>query len=143
MIRKIILFIIIVAVAAWGLQNYTSFKAIDLAKNYYNKFDWSLLQVLKDKADSIFNQEAKVSADKVLNIFIRDGKFVPNNNGIIIGTKVIWTNEDTKPHTVTGENWGSDELFPGEKFSKVFNAAGEYNYRDLVNTGMAGKLIVK
>jgi plastocyanin len=138
--RKFILFVIVIVVAAWGLQNYTSFKAIDYAKNYWEKIDW---QALEQKATGLFRQESQPSANKVLNIFIRDGKFVPNMNAMEIGTKVIWINEDTKPHIVSGENWGSQELFPGESFSKNFDVAGEYIYSDSVNSEMTGKLIVQ
>ena len=134
--KKLIISIIIVIIAAWGLQNYTGFKAIDLAKGYWQKVDLSKIGIfLKDKKTP--------DPEKQLNIFIRDGIFVPNLNAARTGIKVIWMNEDSKTHTVTGEGWGSGEIAPGKAYSKTFDAAGDYKYHCSIHPSMTGEIIVK
>ncbi|KKT26283.1 MAG: Blue (Type 1) copper domain protein [Parcubacteria group bacterium GW2011_GWA2_43_9b] len=135
--KKLIISIIIIVAAGWGLQNYTSFKAIDYAKIYWQKFDWSKI--------NIFSNSAKETPDpeKQLNIFIRDSKFIPNLNAVRTGIKVTWFNEDNKTHTVTGEGWGSNEIAPGKAYSKTFDAAGDYQYHCSIHPSMTGEIIAK
>ncbi len=141
--RKIILYLIVIVVAAWALQNYTSFKAIDyaraklsFAKTYWQKADWSKLNIF-------FGEKSAPDPEKQLNIFIRDGQFVPNLNAVKTGVKVTWYNEDDKVHTVTGESWGSEEIASDKAYSKIFDAAGDYKYHCSIHPSMEGEIIVK
>ncbi|HCX27800.1 MAG TPA: hypothetical protein DHI91_01525 [Candidatus Portnoybacteria bacterium] len=142
--KKFIIFIIIVFAAAWALQNYTSFKALDYAKEYYQKIDLSKASdyIKNLKLSEIFKKETP-DPEKQLNIFIRDGQFVPNMNAAKAGINVTWINEDTKPHTVTGESWGSRELMPAAKYSRTFDTAGNYKYHCSSHPSETGELIVK
>ncbi len=134
--KKIIFFIIIVLLAGWVLQNYTSFKALDYAKTYWRSVDWSKLNIFS-------NEKTMPDPEKQLNIFIRDSKFIPNLNAVKIGIKVTWFNEDDKNHTVTGEGWGSGEIAPGKAWSKTFDTAGDYKYHCSLHPSMTGEIIVK
>ncbi|HRY52687.1 MAG TPA: cupredoxin domain-containing protein [Candidatus Portnoybacteria bacterium] len=134
--KKIIFFIIIVLVAGWVLQNYTSFKAIDYAKDYWQKIDWSKLNIFSD-------DKATADPEKQLNIFIRDGKFVPNLSAVNAGIKITWLNEDTKAHTITGEGWGSGEIAPNKAYSKTFDVAGDYKYHCSLYPSLTGEIIVR
>lgn len=141
--KKIIFFIIIVLLVGWALQNYTGFKALDyaraklsFAKTYWQKIDWSKLKVFS-------SEKTAPDPEKQLNIFIRDSKFIPNFNAVRAGAKTTWLNEDTKTHTVTGENWGSGEIAPGKAYSKIFDAAGDYKYHCSIHPSMTGEIIVK
>ena len=135
--KKLIIFIIIIIAAAWGLQNYTNFKAIDYVKTYWQNIDLSKINVLLNSPKETPDPE------KQLNVFIRDSKFIPNLNAVKVGIKVTWFNEDTKTHTVTGEDWGSGEIAPGKAYSKTFDAAGEYQYHCSIHPSMTGEIIAK
>ncbi|WSH67945.1 plastocyanin/azurin family copper-binding protein (plasmid) [Rhizobium ruizarguesonis] len=73
-------------------------------------------------------------------------RFDPQEVTIKVGGTVIWTNEDTEPHTVTPEDGNS---FPegildiqGATYSNKFTAEGEYPYFCQVHGIMTGKVIV-
>ena len=131
--KKIVLFLVILIAGAWGLQNYTGFKAVDIAKTYWQKIE-------RSKISDFFGGKKDQTPDpeKQLNIFIRDGKFIPNLNAGRVGIKVTWMNEDVKTHTVTGEGWGSGEIAPGKAYSKTFDAAGDYKYQCSIYPSMTG-----
>ena len=134
--KKIIVYVLAILLAAWALQNYTSFKALDYAKTYWQSADWSKINIFS-------GDKTTPDPEKQLNIFIKNSKFVPNFNGIILGAKVTWFNEDTIKHTVTGEGWGSGEIAPGKAYSKTFDAAGTYKYHCSIHPSMTGEIIVK
>lgn len=127
--KKAIFYLIIIILVVWGLQNYSSFKPLDLAKTYWDRTNWS--------------KEQTPDPEKQLNIFIRDSKFIPNLNSVQAGAKVTWFNEDNKNHTVTGESWGSEEIAPGKAWSKTFDVTGDYKYHCLLHPSMTGEIIVR
>jgi Mg-chelatase subunit ChlD/plastocyanin len=73
---------------------------------------------------------------KVLNIYITDFAYVPQNVSITSGTIVVWKNIGKKPHTVTsGENvysgkFHSGILYPGDSFNFSFKDEYNQNYFD-------------
>lgn len=82
----------------------------------------------------------------------RDG-FVPATVTIPKGTKVIWTNNDDKPHLVAsdphpvhdgleGLNTKTD-IAPNASYSFTFDQVGEYTYHDHLNPNMNGVVIVE
>jgi len=143
--KKIIIFIIVVVIGAWAAQNYTEFKAIDLAKKYYQQIDMAKAQDwLKDfNVSGLFGKKELPDPEKRLNVFIRDGVFLPNMNALSKGARITWYNEDTKPHTVTGEGWGSPELAPGKAYTKTFDLPGTYDYYCTLHPSMTGKIIIQ
>jgi len=134
--KKLIVLIIIVLAGGWALQNYTGFKAMDYAKDFWQKVDWSKINIFS-------NNKTATDASKQLNIFIKDGKFTPNFNAVEMGIKATWFNEDAKSHTITGDGWGSGEIVPGKAYSKIFNEAGDYKYHCSNHPSMTGEIIVK
>lgn len=143
--KKLIFFALVVLVAAWLFQNYTDFKAMDLAKTYWKQIDWAdvWLKLKKSLPDLKPSQSIVPPADKQLNIFIREYGFIPTQNGIAKGSRVTWYNEDTEKHTITGENWGSGELAPSKTYSRVFEVPGQYPYHCSSHPSMKGELIVE
>ena len=82
-------------------------------------------------------------ADKQLNIFIRDSKFLPNSSAMTVGIQVTWYNDDNKTHRVAGDGWSSGDLAPGKTFSKVFSQPGDYKYYCSIHPAMTGEIIVQ
>lgn len=140
--KKIILYAVIILAVAWGMQNYTDFKALDYLKNRAQKIDFSFLDSIKNFKIP-WLQKAAINPEKELNIFIRSDKFAPNFNAAKIGIKVIWHNEDLNSCTLVGEGWGGIEIKPGKTYSKTFESAGKYIYKCLGNSGMNGEIDVE
>jgi len=143
--KKIIIFLVIILVGAWALQNYTSFKAFDLAEKYYQQIDLGRAKAWVEDLNlqSLFGGAKKIpDAEKRLNIFIRENGFLPNKNVVKAGAKVTWYNEDSRPHAVSGDGWGSAEIAPGKAWSKTFDLAGTYAYSCSLHPSEKGELIV-
>lgn len=134
--KKIIFLIIIVILGVWALQTYTEFKALDYLKGYWQKIDWTAVS-------GLLNKQAVPDPEKQLNVFIRDGKFLPSLSAAKVGIKVTWFNEDSAAHTVTGEGWGSAEIAAGKAYSKTFDVAGDYQYHCSSHPSETGEIIVK
>jgi len=142
--KKIIIFIIVLAIGAWVAQNYTNFKAIDLAKKYYQQIDFNEAKtwLTSFNIPGLSSEKKLPDPELRLNVFIRDGVFLPNKSPLKQGAKVTWYNEDTKPHTVTGEGWGSPELAPGKAYTKTFDLPGTYAYHCTLHPSMRGEIII-
>ena len=56
----------------------------------------------------------------------------PPQVAVFSGTKVIWTNADTKPHGVQAQNgaFNSGNIAPGASYTWIAGAAGMYAYAD-------------
>lgn len=82
---------------------------------------------------------------KVAAVAIRGFKFVPAEVNIKVGETVVWTNEDTAPHTVESSDGTlrSDELSKGDKYSHTFTKAGKYDYICGIHTSMKGSVNVQ
>jgi len=144
-IIAILVIIVIVTAVVLILQKFTNFKLLSYLKEAYRDF---LNRGAKNYRPS--GQESAVPKVKtysapsnLLNIFIRNSKFLPNTNAVVVGTEVSWINEDTVVHIVKGNDWDSGEIAAGQKFNKIFNQPGEYQYWCDSLAGAQGKIIVK
>jgi plastocyanin len=133
--KKCRLIIILAIILIFGLllvvQKFTAIKPFTFFINLFKN----------DSLDA--SKEDWTSAEKQLNIFIRDQKFLPNASGIKTDTKVSWFNEDNKIHNVTGDGWSSDDLVSGQSYTRVFDAAGDYKYHCSIHPEMTGEIIVR
>jgi len=91
----------------------------------------------KPPVDSQAAQDARVSIDNF--------SYSPAELTIHPGTRVTWTNHDDVPHTVTetAKAFTSGALDTDQTFSRVFDAAGTYNYYCAVHPHMTARIIVK
>ncbi len=83
---------------------------------------------------------------KTYTISIASFAFSQSSLTINKGDKVIWTNNDNAPHTVTsdsGSELNSDTLSTGDKYEHTFNSAGTFNYYCTIHPSMKGKVIVR
>lgn len=69
--------------------------------------------------------------------------FDPKEIKIKLHDQVTWTNNDTKPHQVKGENWGNVTIKPGQRFTQAFKKAGTYNYSCGLQPELKGTVIVE
>jgi plastocyanin len=71
--------------------------------------------------------------------------FSPAELTVPAGTTVTWVNEDSEPHTATGndrEALQSGTMMPGDSFSQAFSEAGTIEYFCEFHAGMRGTLII-
>lgn len=77
-------------------------------------------------------------------VAISDYAFKPATVTVAAGTKVVWTNEDDDPHTVTADDGSFDSkgLGQGDSYSRVFAKPGRYTYHCAAHPFMKGVVIV-
>lgn len=68
--------------------------------------------------------------------------FDPATLNVSQGTTVVWTNNDTVPHNVVGDNFASPTLNPGDQFSYTFNDGGSFAYKCTFHPQMNGVVMV-
>ena len=78
-------------------------------------------------------------------VTIKDFKFAPAEVNIKAGETVVWTNEDSVPHTVesSDKTLKSDELSKGDTYSYTFAKAGKYDYKCGIHPSMHGSVTVQ
>lgn len=79
-------------------------------------------------------------------ISISNFSFQPAVLRVKAGTKVIWTNHDSTPHTVTSADKrfaSSGGLDTGDQYSFKFDKPGSYEYFCSLHPMMIGKVIVQ
>jgi plastocyanin len=71
--------------------------------------------------------------------------YAPKEITIAPGTKIIWTNRDETPHTVTSndKSFASKGLDTDDKFEHTFAGEGDFNYICTVHPFMIGVVHVR
>jgi plastocyanin len=71
--------------------------------------------------------------------------FAPREITITPGTKIIWTNRDETPHTVTSKDksFASKGLDTDDKFEHTFASEGDFSYICTVHPFMTGVVHVR
>jgi plastocyanin len=80
-----------------------------------------------------------------LNIDITKFAFVPKEASVVPGTKIVWTNHDEVPHTVTDKDklFASKALDTDDKFEYAFTQEGDFEYYCVVHPYMTGIVHVR
>ena len=83
---------------------------------------------------------AAAAPDRTVELDIAKFAYAPKEITVEPGTKVVWTNRDGAPHTVTGadKSFASAGLDTGDKFEHTFTAEGDFNYICTVHPFMTG-----
>jgi plastocyanin len=80
-------------------------------------------------------------------VIIDDFRFGPAALTVPVGTKVVWTNDDSDPHTVTSEAdpklLKSPPLDTGDSFAFTFDKPGTYRYFCSIHPHMQGIIVVQ
>jgi len=86
-----------------------------------------------------------VPAHNTYYVSIKSTEFAPQIVATKAGDTVIWTNKDTKNHTVAaavGTLFDSGNIVPGASFKHTFPAAGSYIYHDGTRPQVGGTIYV-
>jgi plastocyanin len=81
-------------------------------------------------------------------VAIRDFAFHPDSLTVPVGATVTWVNCESpliEPHTTTSDSpgWNSPQFAAGERFTRRFDAAGEFPYHCEPHPFMVGKVVVQ
>src|SRR5579871_6522043 len=81
---------------------------------------------------------------RVVKVQIRNFAFVPARVAVSSGTRVVWTNQDSDPHTVTTDRAGfsSQALNTGQAYARVLTKAGAITYHCQIHPFMHGTVLV-
>ncbi len=82
---------------------------------------------------------------KPLSVEITKFAFAPKEITIAPGTKIVWTNLDETPHTVTSadKQLKSSALDTNDKFEHVFASEGDFSYFCTLHPFMTGVVHVR
>lgn len=78
-----------------------------------------------------------------VTIIMQNNEFSPEELEVSIGTRVTWINRDNVKHRVSGAEFKSGILNPGQTYSYRFNRLGIFEYSCEFEPGMTGRIIVK
>ncbi len=78
-------------------------------------------------------------------VSIKPAGFSPATRTIDTGDTIRWRNDDTVNHQVVADNghFASPVLRPTQSYTRVFNIAGTYRYRDALEPAERGTIVVK
>ena len=78
------------------------------------------------------------------SVNVIDFSFQPGSITVAAGTTVVWTNDDSAPHTITADHgsFNSTTMNSGSKFEHAFPQTGTYSYHCAIHPSMTGKIIV-
>lgn len=79
---------------------------------------------------------------EIIDVEIRDYKYIPDSLTVNVGQTVRWTNYDTVLHDVVGSGIESEYLKQGETFTYTFEQEGTYDYICTIHPWMEGEVIV-
>jgi len=80
---------------------------------------------------------------EVIDVEIRNYKYIPESLTVNVGQTVRWTNYDTVLHDVVGSGIESEYLKQGETFTYTFEQEGKYEYICTIHPWMKGKVIAE
>ena len=82
---------------------------------------------------------------RVVRLTIHNFAFQPARLVVSPGTRLVWTNQDSDPHTVDSTKgiWSSEALDTGTTFARVFSKTGTFPYYCSIHPFMHGTIIVQ
>ena len=88
---------------------------------------------------------AAAAPTQTVEINITKFAFAPKEITVAPGTKIIWTNRDETPHTVTStdKSFASKGLDTDDKFEHTFATEGDFSYICTVHPFMTGVVHVR
>jgi plastocyanin len=78
-------------------------------------------------------------------VAIKPAGFSPDTRTIQTGDSIRWRNDDTVNHQVVADNghFASPVLRPNQSYTREFNTAGTYRYRDALEPAERGVIVVR
>lgn len=79
-----------------------------------------------------------------VSVTIQNMMFAPSTLNVRVGDTVVWTNNDSVAHTVTGDTAGprSTSIAQGGTYSYTFTTSGTFSYHCSIHPSMMGTVMV-
>lgn len=88
---------------------------------------------------------AAAGEGETIQVSMKDIKYTPREVTAKVGDKIVWTNDDPIPHTVTaekGETFDSGNVNSGDTYEYTPRKAGEISYVCTIHPNQTGTLTV-
>jgi len=95
-----------------------------------------------DQSDQPSGSEAN-NSPKTFDVTIVNFSFSPTEITIKAGDTVTWTNQESAPHTISGNGFQSNTLSKGQSFSFTFDNKGVFDYICGIHPSMKGRITVQ
>lgn len=76
-------------------------------------------------------------------VSINNFAFSPAVLNVSAGTTVVWINNDSAAHRISGNGFQSGDLAKGQSYSFTFTSVGTFDYICSIHPSMKGAIIVK
>ena len=98
-----------------------------------------------DAADDTDDTAEPTDAAGSAEVVIDDFAFVSADLTVDVGTEITWRNDQSVPHTVTGDDdeFDSADLAEGASFTQTFAEAGTFAYHCDIHPDMTGVVNVQ
>jgi len=100
-------------------------------------------QIPADDSGQVPNGQDQSQATVNVAVSIKSFAFNPSVLTVKAGTTVVWTNEDSAPHTIKSDLFTSNNLNKGDFFAFKFANVGTYDYICSIHPSMKGQIIVE
>lgn len=98
------------------------------------------------KSTAVAAPKAKAASGDVVDVTMKNIKFVPQDVTVKVGQKILWTNNDGQiPHTVTatkGAIFDSGNVDGGGTFDYTPTKVGRIDYVCTIHSGQTGSITV-
>jgi plastocyanin len=156
-VLSIIFSLITIGVLLSPFLSHTTFFKLSFAQEDRQNFMFvsynSMLNTILESANElifIFPIATDLNNDRLIvqteiNISIGSTSFVPSKIQVPIGSKVLWTNNDSTLHTVTEAAqalFNSDIIYSDQTWDYTFESIGTFDYHCTIHPFMKGTVIV-
>ena len=147
--QKLIVSIVVLIAVIWGVYYFVFSNTVSAPVTIPAYSDTSTSQAQNQEQNSEVTNTPAVDSQTFSqpnsNVEIKNFSFGPSSLSIKVETKVVWTNNDSAPHTITSDSndiLNSSTLSSGESFSFTFTKAGVFNYHCNIHPMMKGSITV-
>jgi plastocyanin len=116
-----------------------------VSRNANYLLGWAMLIVSVIGVAFLVSTTFAAGAPATIAVSIDKFAYGPKEITVAPGTKVVWTNRDETPHTVTSndKSFASKGLDTDDKFEHAFTAEGDFGYICTVHPFMTGVVHVR
>jgi plastocyanin len=156
-VLSIIFSLITIGVLVSPFLSHTTFFTLSFAQEDRQNFMFvsynSMLNTILESANELrfilpiatdLNNDRSIVQTEI-NISIGSTSFVPSKIQVPIGSKVLWTNNDSTLHTVTEAAqalFNSDIIYSDQTWDYTFESIGTFDYHCTIHPFMKGTVIV-
>jgi plastocyanin len=156
-VLNIIFSLITIGVLVSPFLSHTTFFTLSFAQEDRQNFMFvsynSMLNTILESANELrfilpiatdLNNDRSIVQTEI-NISIGSTSFVPSKIQVPIGSKVLWTNNDSTLHTVTEAAqalFNSDIIYSDQTWDYTFESIGTFDYHCTIHPFMKGTVIV-